>query len=57
VIAESSERIIIAADIDVDEEVPEAEFETITKDLESQVNATIPNIAYSTFYVTPKFSY
>jgi len=57
VIAESSERIIIAADIDVDEEVPEAEFETIAKDLESQVKATIPNIAYSTFYVTPKFSY
>ncbi len=57
VIAESSERIIIAADIDVDEEVPEAEFETITKDLESQVKATIPNIAYSAFYVTPKFSY
>ena len=57
VIAESSERIIIAADIDVDEEVPEAEFETIAKDLESHVKATIPNIAYSTFYVTPKFSY
>ncbi len=57
VIAESSERIIIAADIDVDAEVPEAEFETIAKDLESRVKATIPDIAYSTFYVTPKFSY
>ena len=57
VIAESPGRIIIVADIDVAEEVPEAEFEAIASDLESQVKATIPNIAYSQFYVTPKFSY
>jgi divalent metal cation (Fe/Co/Zn/Cd) transporter len=57
VIAESSRKIIIVADIDVAEEVPEREFETIAKDLESQVKAVIPNIAYSVFYVTPKFSY
>jgi len=57
VIAESPRRIIIVADIDVAEEVPEAEFEAIASDLESQVKATIPNIAYSQFYVTPKFSY
>jgi cation diffusion facilitator family transporter len=57
VIAESSERIIIVADIDVAEEVPEAEFEVVAKDLESQVKASIPNIAYSQFYITPKFSY
>jgi len=57
VVAESSRRIIIVADIDVAEEVPETEFETIAKDLEARVKATIPNIAYSVFYVTPKFSY
>ena len=57
VIAESPGRIIIVADIDVAEEVPEAEFEAIASDLESQVRATIQNIAYSQFYVTPKFSY
>ena len=57
VIAESPERIVIVADIDVTEEVPEAEFEAIASDLESQVKVTIPNIAYSQFYVTPKFSY
>jgi len=57
VVAESPERIIIVADIDVAEEVPEAEFEAIASDLASQVQATIPNIAYSQFYVTPKFSY
>jgi cation diffusion facilitator family transporter len=57
VVAESAERIIIVADIDVAEEVPEGESEAIASDLESQVKATIPNIAYSKFYVTPKFSY
>jgi cation diffusion facilitator family transporter len=57
VVAESSRRIIIVADIDVAEEVPETEFEAIATDLESRVKATIPNIAYSVFYVTPKFSY
>jgi divalent metal cation (Fe/Co/Zn/Cd) transporter len=57
VIAESPERIVIVADIDVAEEVPEAEFEAIASDLESQVKASIPNIAYSQFYITPKFSY
>ncbi len=57
VVAESPGRIIIVADIDVAEEVPEAEFEAIASDLESQVKTTIPNIAYSRFYVTPKFSY
>ncbi len=57
VVAESPERIIILADIDVAEEVPEAEFEAIASDLASQVKATIPNIAYSQFYITPKFSY
>jgi divalent metal cation (Fe/Co/Zn/Cd) transporter len=57
VVAESPERIIILADINVAEEVPEAEFEAIAANLESQVKATIPNIAYSQFYVTPKFSY
>ncbi len=57
VVAESAERIIIVADIDVAEEVPEGESEAIASNLESQVKATIPNIAYSKFYVTPKFSY
>ena len=57
VIAESPERIILLADIDVAEEVPEGEFEAVASDLESRVKATIPNIAYSQFYITPKFSY
>ncbi|MBL7082002.1 MAG: cation transporter [Candidatus Aminicenantes bacterium] len=57
VISESRERIIIAADIDVKEDIPESEFKQISKDLESEVSKKIPNIAYCVFYITPKFAY
>ena len=57
VVAESPGRIIILADVDVVEEVPEGEFKTVASNLESQVKAIIPNVAYCGFYVTPKFSY
>jgi len=57
VIGESDERVIIAADIDVDEHVADADLETIPSDLESRVKSAIANVAYCTFYVTPKFSY
>jgi divalent metal cation (Fe/Co/Zn/Cd) transporter len=57
VVAESRNRIIIIADIDVKEDVPESEFEKISKDLESRVAKDIRNIAYCAFYVTPKFAY
>ena len=57
VIAESRKKIIIAADIDVTEDVPESEYKQISMDLESNVIKKIPNIAYCVFYVTPKFAY
>ena len=57
VVAESEERIIVLADLDASEDVPEAEFEAIAADLESRVKQVITNIAYCSFYVTPKFSY
>lgn len=57
IIAESRKRIIIVADIDVSEDVPESEFDRIAGDLESRVEKEFPNLAYSRFYVTPKFSY
>jgi len=57
VIAESRERIIIVADIDVKEDVPESEFDQISEDLELKVSREIPNIAYCQFYITPKFAY
>jgi len=57
VVAESEERIIILADLDAAEDVPEAEFATVAADLESRVKGDIPHVAYCSFYVTPKFSY
>jgi len=57
VIGESAERIIVAADIDAAEEIPEREFDRIAEELEARVMERIPNVAYCTFYVTPKFAY
>jgi cation diffusion facilitator family transporter len=57
VIAESNERIIIAADLDVKEDIPESEFEPLADLLEEKVMDAIPNVAYCAFYVTPKFAY
>jgi divalent metal cation (Fe/Co/Zn/Cd) transporter len=57
VIAESSEKIIIAADIDMAEDVPEADFKSIRKDLAERIIKEIPNIAYSVLYITPKYAY
>jgi cation diffusion facilitator family transporter len=57
VIAASREKIIIIADIDVKKDVSENEFKQISKDLETQAMKAIPNIAYCSFYITPKFAY
>lgn len=57
VIASSETLIIIAADIDVSEEVDEDDFGQIAADLEARVRKAIPNLDYCTFYVTPKFAY
>jgi len=53
----SEERIIVLADIDAAVDFPETEFNSLASDLESLVKQAIPNVAYSSFYVTPKFSY
>ena len=57
VVAHSKERIILIADIDVADDVPESDFEKVTKELEERVQKAFSNVAYSTFYVTPKFAY
>jgi len=57
IIAESKERKIIVADIDVKEEVPESDFGRISKELNTKVTQEIPNLAYCNFYITPKFAY
>jgi len=57
VIAESKGRIIICADIDVAEEVPETDFGAVAMALDERMKKAIPTLAYCSFYVTPKFSY
>lgn len=57
VIAESAEKIIIAADLDVAEGVDESDHEHIVKNLEHMVLETIPGVAYCSFYITPRFAY
>jgi len=57
VVAHSKKRIILIADIDVEEDVPETDFEKVTKELEQRAIKAIPNIAYCVFYVTPKYAY
>jgi len=57
VVAYSKKRIILIADIDVEEDVPESDFEKVTIELEQRAIEAIPNIAYCSFYVTPKYAY
>jgi len=37
--------------------VAEDQFDQISEDLEARVMERIPNVAYCSFYVTPKFAY
>ncbi len=57
VVAESPKRIIIVADIDIAEDIPEKDYQSIIKYLEHKVKESIQNVAYSSFYATPKFAY
>lgn len=57
IVAHSKDQILIVADIDVQQEVPETEFGGIAKKLESRVIKKIPNVLYCSFYITPKYAY
>jgi len=57
VIAESSEKVIIAADIDMAEDVSETDFKSVRLELAERILREIPNIAYSSLYITPKYAY
>lgn len=57
VISGPSNKKIIVADIDAAENIQEFEFHKLAENLNSLVIKKIPNIAYCSFYVTPKFSY
>ena len=48
---------VVVADIDAAEHVPEKEFGSIALDLEARAKNAIPDVAYCTFYVTPRFAY
>jgi len=57
VIYESPKRIIIAADINADDDVRESDYVNIANSLQKEVKKKIPNVAYCAFYITPKFAY
>jgi cation diffusion facilitator family transporter len=57
VIAESSDKVIIAADVDMAEDVPETDFKSVRQELAERILKEIPNIAYSVLYITPMYSY
>ncbi len=57
VVAASTEKIVLVADIDVREDVPESEFKKIAQGLEKLAIEKIPNIEYCQFYITPKYAY
>jgi cation diffusion facilitator family transporter len=57
VVAESAKKKIILADIDVADEVTESEFDELKKRLNVTCVEKIPNIAYCSFYITPKYAY
>ena len=57
VVAGTRGRIIIVADIDLEEGVTEDRFGQISKDLGIQVKKDIQHVLYCNFYITPKFSY
>ncbi|MFQ5685835.1 MAG: cation diffusion facilitator family transporter [Candidatus Scalindua sp.] len=57
VVAGTRGRIIIVADIDLNEDIAEENFGQISKSLAIQVKKEIEHVLYSNFYITPKFSY
>jgi cation diffusion facilitator family transporter len=57
VVAESKKSKIILADIDVADDVTESEYDDLKKRLNIKCMEKIPNIAYCSFYITPKFAY
>ncbi|UCE40982.1 MAG: cation transporter [Candidatus Aminicenantes bacterium] len=57
VVAESKKMKIIVADIDTAEKLPESEFDRLAKKLNVKCIEKIPDIAYCSFYITPKYAY
>jgi cation diffusion facilitator family transporter len=57
VIAHSGQKIIIVADLNAADEVPESGFADLEKELEQKVLKVVPNVAYCSFMISPKYAY
>lgn len=57
VIAHSDQRVIIVADLNAADDVPEDRYDGVSKELEQRVLGAIPNVAYCSFSVAPKYAY
>ena len=57
VIAHSDRRVIIVADMNAADDVPEDRYDELSKELEQRVQKAIPNVAYCSFAVAPKYAY
>ncbi|MDR4498339.1 MAG: cation diffusion facilitator family transporter [Candidatus Scalindua sp.] len=51
------DRVIIVADIDLKEDIPDESSRQISRELEARVKEEIQDVQYCSFYITPKFSY
>ncbi|MCJ7681549.1 MAG: cation diffusion facilitator family transporter [Candidatus Aminicenantes bacterium] len=57
VVAESQTKQIIVADIDLVGHVPDSGYDAILNRIKEAVNKRMPDIAYCSLYITPKFAY
>jgi cation diffusion facilitator family transporter len=57
VVGESEEKIIIVANLTTCDETVPLDFEDIKKNLQKRVKDSIPNVAYCSFHVVPKYAY
>ena len=57
IIAHSKTKILIIADLNIQEEFPDNKRIEIPKKLESRVLEVFPEVAYCSFYLIPKFAY
>lgn len=57
VLSHSTEQLILVADIDVEKGLSEKDYKKIAAALNSRVKREISQIAYCTFYITPKYAY
>ncbi len=57
VIAHSNRTVIIVADLNASEEVGESGFAELEKELERRMLKAVPDVAYCSFTISPKYAY